>query len=159
VLTSFLLWPLLLACVMVPDPYWTNLFSVGMYIAIIGLCCLTTATIALFCSVFFKKTAHSLMTTYFVIIVLFCLPLAMLFFAERFFAAAPATAWVKSLNMTSPFAAAFSVPMRFGNPSEMPHRAGDALLYVSYVGFSAGLLIVLMGLIIWLFNTRWRVAQ
>src|SRR5213083_2023340 len=61
VLTSFLLWPLLLACVMVPDPYWTNLFSVGMYIAIIGLCCMATATIALFNSVLFRKTAHSLM--------------------------------------------------------------------------------------------------
>jgi ABC-type transport system involved in multi-copper enzyme maturation permease subunit len=159
VLTSFLLWPLLLACVMVPDPYWTNLFSVGMYIAIIGLCCLTTATIALFCSVLFKKTAHSLMTTYFVIIVLFCLPLAMLFFAERFFTSAPMTAWVRSANMTSPFAAAFSVPMRFANTNEMPNRAGDPLLYISYVGFSVGLLIVLLALIIWLFNTRWRVAQ
>jgi len=159
VLTSFLLWPLLLACVMVPDPYWTNLFSVGMYIAIIGLCCLTTATIALFCSVLFKKTAHSLMTTYFVIIVLFCLPLAMSFFAGRFFPSAPMTAWVNNINMTSPFAAAFSVPMRFGNPNEMPNNAGDALLYISYVGFSVGLLVVLMALIIWLFNTRWRVAQ
>ena len=55
------------------------------------MCCLTTATVALFCSVLFRKTAHSLMTTYLVIIVLFCLPLAMRFFAETFFPDAGAT--------------------------------------------------------------------
>jgi hypothetical protein len=130
-----------------------------MYIAVIGLCCLTTATIALFNSVLFRKTAHSLMTTYFVIIVLFCLPLAMRFFAETFFPRAAATSWIRSLNLTSPFAAAFSVPMRFGNQNEMPPRAGDGLLYISYVGFSTALLFVLLGMMIWLFNTRWRVAE
>src|SRR5262249_40191537 len=159
VLTSFLLWPLLLACVMVPDPYWTNLLAVGMYIAIIGMCCLTTATIALFCSVLFRKTAHSLMTTYFVIIVLFGLPLAMSYFASHFFSQATLTGWINALTLTSPFAATFAVPMHFANPSEMSNRAGDGLLYLSYIGFSAGLLIVLLGMMIWLFNTRWRVAE
>ena len=91
VLTSFLLWPLLLACFMVPIyGIWSsddrgNLLSVGMYVALVGLCCVTTATVALFCSVLFRKTAHSLMATYLLIIVLFCGRWRCDFLPRRFF--------------------------------------------------------------------------
>ena len=51
-------------------------------VAIVAMTCLTTACLALFSSVFFKKTATSLMTTYLVIVLLFCAPLAMEFFAS-----------------------------------------------------------------------------
>jgi hypothetical protein len=74
VLTLFLVWPVLLACVMV-SLYWTNLLSVVAYLAIVLITCLTTAMLALFCSVLFRKTAHAMMTTYLVIIVLFAAPL------------------------------------------------------------------------------------
>jgi ABC-type transport system involved in multi-copper enzyme maturation permease subunit len=66
VLTTFLLWPVLLACVMISS-YWTNIPAVGGYLAIVLLSCLTTAVIALFCSVLFQKTSISLMTAYLVI--------------------------------------------------------------------------------------------
>ena len=46
---------------------------------IVLITCLTTAMLALFCSVLFKKTSHAMMTTYMVIIVLFCAPLAVQF--------------------------------------------------------------------------------
>ena len=75
VLTLFLLWPLLLACVMVSS-YWNNLLSVGAYTLIVLLTCLNTALLALFCSVVFRKTSTSLMTTYLLIILLYCAPLA-----------------------------------------------------------------------------------
>jgi ABC-type transport system involved in multi-copper enzyme maturation permease subunit len=158
VLTSFLLWPLLLACVMVPY-YWSNLMSVAAFLGVVIMCCITTATVALFCSVVFRKTAHSLMTTYMVIIVLFCLPLSMRFFADTFFQNAKATPLVKAVSLTSPFAAAFSVPMRFGNPNEVPDHAANWALYFSYLGFSAALLGLLLVAMIWLFHTRWRVAE
>jgi ABC-type transport system involved in multi-copper enzyme maturation permease subunit len=157
VLTSFLLWPLLLACVMVPY-YWSNILAVLMFLSIILLCCVTTATIALFCSVLFKKTAHSLMTTYLVIMVLFCLPLAMRFFAETFSPHAALTPLIQSLSLTSPFAAAFAVPMHFGNPNEVPDHAADWLLFGSYVSFTLILMALLSITMIWLFKTRWRVA-
>src|SRR5262249_25965453 len=137
VLTSFLLWPLLLACVMVPY-YWSNLISVAAFLLIIVMCCLTTATIALFCSVLFRKTAHSLMTTYLVIIVLFCLPLATQFFAETFFRGTNATSFIGALRLTSPFAAAFSVPLHFGN-ADYTDNAANWHLYLSYLGFSSAL--------------------
>ena len=136
------------------------MLSVAAYLGVIVLmCCLTTATMALFCSVLFRKTAHSLMTTYLVIIVLFCLPLAMRFFADTFFQNAKATPMVKAISLTSPFAAAFSVPMRFGNPNEVPDHAANWALYFSYLGFSAALLGLMLIAMIWLFNTRWRVAE
>ncbi len=84
VLTLFLVWPVLLACVMV-SAYWSNLLSMLAYLAIILLTCLTTATLALFCSVVFRKTSISLMTTYLLIAMLFFGPLAANFFAQRFF--------------------------------------------------------------------------
>ena len=81
-MTLFLLWPLLLACVMVSS-YWDNLLSVGAYTLIVLLTCLNTALLALFCSVVFRKTSISLMTTYLLIIVLFCAPLATIFFSQH----------------------------------------------------------------------------
>ena len=73
---------MLLACVMV-NSYWTNLPAVATYLSIVLMTCLTTAMIALFCSVLFKKTSMSLMTTYLVIIVMFCVPLAAGFAKEQ----------------------------------------------------------------------------
>lgn len=157
VLTSFLLWPVLLACVMV-SYYWMNIPSLVAYLVIIVMTCVTTATVALFCSVLFRKTAHSLMTTYLIIIALYCLPLATRYFAETFFPKADATPIVKAVSATSPFAAAFAVPMKF-ETNDMPDRTGDWALYFSYLGFTSLLIVVLSMTMIWLFNTRWRVAE
>jgi ABC-type transport system involved in multi-copper enzyme maturation permease subunit len=157
VLTSFLLWPLLLACIMVPY-FWSNLLSILAYVGIVSMTCLTTACVALFSSVFFKKTATSLMTTYLVIVLLFCAPLAMEFFASQFFANSPVTPVVRSLTVTSPFAATFFVPLEFNTP-EMDDLVGSWPHVFSYFGFSAMLNACLMGAMIWLFNTRWRVAE
>ena len=75
VLTMFLLWPLLLACLFISG-YWTNIPAVAGYLGVVLVSCLTTAVIGLFCSVLFQKTSISLMTSYLVIVILFCAPLA-----------------------------------------------------------------------------------
>ena len=93
VLTSFLVWPVLLAWAM-GSFGWENLLAVPAYLAVIVLTCLTTATVALFCSVLFRKTATSMMTSYLIIGALFCLPLALRFFARSYFPQAAATAWI-----------------------------------------------------------------
>ena len=49
---------------------------VGWLRLIVLITCLTTAMLALFCSVLFKKTPQAMMTTYLAIIVLFTAPLA-----------------------------------------------------------------------------------
>ena len=175
VLTLFLVWPVLLACVMV-SVYWTNLLSVVAYLSIVLITCLTTAMLALFCSVLFKKTPQAMMTTYMVIIVLFCAPLAIQYFADTFFPYDQArpevnrpTLYIRDAGFTSPFAAAQAVPLDTGTISTSgstpgsPNAAqlaaiGDWPLFFRYILFSLGLNGLLLLTMIWLFNTRWRVA-
>jgi ABC-type transport system involved in multi-copper enzyme maturation permease subunit len=157
VLTSFLLWPLLLACVMVPY-YWSNLPSVLAYVLLVALTCLTTASVALFTSVMFHKTATSLMTTYLVIVLLFAAPLATNFFAAEFFPDASLTRVVEALGIASPLAAAFNVPLHFNMP-DIGDILGSWPMFTSYVGFTILLNTGLLGSMMWLFNMRWRVAE
>lgn len=157
VLTAFLLWPVLLACLM-PVGFWTNLPSIFCYLLIVALTCLTTAITALFCSVLFPRSSLSLMASYLGIVVLFLAPLAAWFFAATFFADAPATPWIERLTLSSPFAAAFAVPLNLELGADST-RAANWPLYGSYLAFSllyCGSLLLAM---IWLFNRRWRVAE
>ena len=161
VLTLFLVWPVLLACAMV-SLYWRNLSSVGAYLLIVLLTCLTTAVIALFCSVLFRKTSTSMMTSYLVVIILFCAPLAVRYFAETFFPNLPNTPAVAQAGFTSPFAAAFAVPLDVGLNSSEPvdeqQAIGNWRLFGYYVAFTLGMNAFLSGTMMWLFNVRWRVA-
>ena len=165
VLTLFLVWPVLLACVMV-SLYWSNLLSVAAYLSIVLITCLSTAMLALFFSVLFKKTSHAMMTTYLVIILLFCVPLAINFFAGRFFPDHPNRMIVEQLGVTSPFAAAFSVPLDMGltaaeagsAAAAEQQAAGNWPLFLAYVAFAMALNGALLLVMMWLFNTRWRVA-
>lgn len=159
VLTMFLLWPVLLACIMVTS-YWTNLHCVAAYLAIVLSCCVTTAMLALFTSVIFRKTSISLMTAYLIIIVLFCLPLAMNFFAIEFYPSHPATQYIEWTGLTSPFSAAFAVKLDISLTETDPDALvpGSWLLFAAYLAFSALLNAALLGLMIWLFNVRWRVS-
>jgi hypothetical protein len=70
----------------------------------------------------------------------------------------PATRVARALTMTSPFGAAFSVPLSF-DMMDMRDRPADWQLFGSYVAFTALLNGVLLSLMIWLFNTRWRVSD
>ncbi len=156
VLTMFLLWPLLLAVVMV-NTYWTHVLEVLAYLGIVLTVCLTTATVALFCSVVFHKSSISLMTSYLVLTVLFLFPLAVTYFAETFFRGTPVAALLTQASFTSPFAAAFALPIDLGMPgtTAAPTNWG---FFAAFEGFYLLLNGGLMGAIAWLFNVRWRLA-
>jgi len=158
VLTSFLLFPVLLASAMV-DAFWGNLLEIAAYLSIVAMTCLTTSTLALFCSTCFRKTSMSLMTTYVVIIALFGAPLALVYFAELFFPGAPQTEWLHAASVTSPFAATFAVPLEAELPEETAVRTGRWALYGGYIAFSSVLITSLLALMVWMFHTRWRVAE
>ena len=155
----FLLWPVLLATVMV-QAYWQNLLSIVAYLAIVGMACVTTANTALFFSVMFRKTSMSLMTSYLVLAVLFCAPLAIKFFAEAYFPTAAATEYVVAGGVVSPFATAFATPFDAQTSSTGTPPAGQ-----SWAIFFGHLLVmciwngVLLSLMVWLFNVRWRVLR
>jgi ABC-type transport system involved in multi-copper enzyme maturation permease subunit len=160
VLTMFLLWPVLLALLMV-NSYWSNVLGVITYVAIVLMTCVTTAMLALFCSVIFHKTSVSLMVTYVLIIALFCAPLAMRFFAETFFPEHPSTDAVIAAGIASPFAAAFWTPLDVDTAvrtAQQEEPTGSWIFVGAYFVFNAALVTCLLGLMIWLFNTRWRVS-
>lgn len=160
VLTSFLLWPVLLACIMVQS-YWSNLLSVLAYVLIVLISCVTTAVTALFCSVLFRKTSTSLMSSYLVIIVLFALPLAVAFFATEFFPSHAATQYIEWAGVSSPFAAAFAVPLAIDmvGPGATDAVVGNWLLVAAFFAFTIVWNASLVALMIWLFNIRWRVTD
>ncbi|HJT35474.1 MAG TPA: ABC transporter permease, partial [Pirellulales bacterium] len=157
VLTSFLLWPLLLACVMV-SYYWTNLPTIGGYLVIVVLTCFTTAELALFCSVIFRKTSVSMMTSYLVVIALFTAPVAIARFAEVFYEKSAFTPVVRQLSFTSPFSAAFALPLDLKMQESTP-IVGNWPLWFSFVGFYLALDFGLVAAMIWLFRARWRVSH
>jgi len=158
VLTMFLLWPVLLACLMVQS-YWANLHCVVAYLAIVLTTCVTTATLALFSSVVFRKTSTSLMTSYLVILVLFCAPLAVNFFVVEFFPTHHARLYVDWIGATSPFAATFAVPLDMALvPKPGVEVPGNWLLVAAYFALTALLNGSLLLSMMWLFNVRWRVT-
>jgi ABC-type transport system involved in multi-copper enzyme maturation permease subunit len=139
--------------------YWTNLPSIVGYLAIVVLCCFTTAEVALFCSVIFRKTAVSMMTSYLLIIVLFTVPVAVSQFAELFYSDhVQAVQLVKQLSFTSPFSAAFALPLdlRMQETAAIP---ANWPLWLSFVSFYTALDVGLVAAMIWLFRVRWRVSH
>lgn len=164
VLSSFLLWPVLLGCAMLPL-YWRNLLTFGGYVLIFALACLTTALTALACSTLFRKTATSLITSYTVIIVLFGAPLAARFFADTFFPKTPAAEVAQVLTIASPFAATFALPLDIERPDDYDpalarvQAIGEPTVFFGFIGWSVAYNVVLLLLIIWLFQARWRVSE
>jgi ABC-type transport system involved in multi-copper enzyme maturation permease subunit len=159
VLTSFLLWPLLLACVMVHifQAAWWNLVIMTGYVLIVAVTCLTTATIALYCSVWFRKTSVSLMSSYLVIVALYTAPLALWFFTDTFLRGTPAALFAAKAIFISPFAAAFFLPIDMGLPDQ--HPMPDWPMFLAFLAFYGLLIGVLLRSMAWLFNTRWRVSE
>jgi ABC-type transport system involved in multi-copper enzyme maturation permease subunit len=161
VLTSFLLWPVILACVM-PLDFWYNLPTMLGYIIIVGLTCVTTATTALFCSTIFQKSATSLIATYLIIVVMFMAPVAATFFAKTFFTGTTQTAVVDQLGVISPFSATFALPLDVSSgegPNSAPPTAGNLHVFFGFIGWSILYNVALVVAMIRLFQVRWRIAD
>lgn len=167
VLTLFLVWPVVLAVAMV-TAYWHNLLAVGAYLAIILVACLTTAIVALFFSVIFQKTTTSLMTTYATIIAMFCVPLAITVFAKTFMLenAPPdqvqAIQSIHRLGVTSPFAAAFSVPLSAedaGEPLVSRYFPDSWSMFGAHIFAALGIDAILALAMVYLLHARYRVSQ
>jgi ABC-type transport system involved in multi-copper enzyme maturation permease subunit len=161
VLTMFLVWPIILAAVLM-QVNWPNWLIFLTYIGIIVMTCISTATIALFCSVVFHKTAQSLLVSYLVILALFCAPLAITFFAQRFFPESPTTPQLEWLRVASPVGAAFDLPLKAAPGTvaiEQKAQSGSWLLPLAHIGYSMLQNRLLLLLMIWLFHRRWRVAE
>src|SRR6478752_150127 len=163
VLTAFLLWPVLLACMM-PLPFWHHLPTMGGYVLIVALTCVITAVTALFCSTIFQKSATSLISTYLVIVVMFMGPVSVKFFAETFFKGTTQAAVAEKVGVISPFSAAFSLPLNIAEDDARaigttPAADSDLRVFFGFVGWTILYCTVLILAMTQLFQVRWRVAD
>jgi ABC-type transport system involved in multi-copper enzyme maturation permease subunit len=110
VLTAFLLWPLVLGVAFV-SPFWSNWPSVLLMFAIVLMSCLTNSVVAQFCSTVCRRTSISLMMTYLVLLLLYGVPPAVRLFLQILDFDPAAVEQINWAGITSPFSAAFALPL------------------------------------------------
>ncbi|HIQ20530.1 MAG TPA: ABC transporter permease [Planctomycetes bacterium] len=167
VLTAFLVWPLLLACLLPPWHYKDDLVTMGAYLLILLVSALTTVTTAMCCSVLFRRTTVSMLTSYLILLLLFALPVPMKIFADLFYRGTPLVAYVEEIQFLSPFAATFSLPLAAtrstGRAAEMASQvARDPGAYSTAIAFLVSYMIVdvfVVAVMTWLFHIRWRAVS
>ena len=110
VLTGFLLWPLLLGGLL-NFSYWSNWEAIVAMFAIVLMVCLVNAVVALACSLFGRKTSIALMCTYIVLLLLYVGPPTIVSLMTILEFDPALIAKMEWFGITSPFSAAFSVPL------------------------------------------------
>jgi ABC-type transport system involved in multi-copper enzyme maturation permease subunit len=156
VLTCFLLWPVFLACIM-PVGFWPNLLTMAGYFLIVGLTAVTTAMTALFCSTLFRRSSTSLMSTYMVMAGLFLAPMAAGVFTQTFARGTRAAETVQWLQVVSPFAAAFNLPLELTDHSNAAQV--NIAVFFGFVLFALVYNVALLAGMMELFKIRWRISE
>ena len=113
VLTFLLTEQLLLAYLLIPE-LRDRLWTLVVFLAIIATTCLATSTIGLLCSALSRKTSVAMVVTYMALLVLFVGPVGVRKYLEGF--GNLSYEKIEALTITSPYSAAFSIPMR---PSQL----------------------------------------
>jgi ABC-type transport system involved in multi-copper enzyme maturation permease subunit len=158
VLTLFLMWPTLLAALFV-DEFHSRLPNVIGYFGIIGMTCLSTAIIAMFCSTIFRRTGTALMTSYLTVATLFVLPVAANYFTRSFVPGTPAAAIVEQLGICSPIEAALHLPIASATATQNAAPVVMWPFYWAYMGFTGLLVITLLWGMSRLLDARWSVSD
>ena len=137
VLTGFLLWPLLLGGLL-NFSYWSNWESLLAMFAIVLMVCLVNAVVALACSLFGRKTSIALMCTYIVLLLLYVGPPTIVSLMTILEFAPDLIAKFRWFGITSPFSAAFSVPLdeALTTDGDQPANVGNVLTVLGYFVFS-----------------------
>jgi ABC-type transport system involved in multi-copper enzyme maturation permease subunit len=156
VLTAFLMWPALLSCVLQAD-FWPNLPTMLGYFVIVAITAVTTSLTALCCSTLLHKSSTSLVVSYATLGTLFLAPLAAGWFVDEFVPESAAAPAVRAAEAASPFAAAFRLPLTIDERNNAD--VADVRVFAGFVVFGAAYNAAVLGLIIWLFGRRWRVAE
>lgn len=167
VLTLLMAWPLVLGVVLNFSQYVHVLPSIAGFVILILLTCISTTVIGMFCSTLVRKTTHSMLLTYSVIIVLYFFPPAYEFFVRYFLDRYDGLIFADTLSVFSPFSAASRLPAfdNFSNGLVIPFKSRiNELGFGQYLHFSvyflATLLLngTLLGILIHRFNQRWQVS-
>ncbi len=150
VLTGLLLWPLLLAALLV-NSYWSNWGAVIVLFLIVAMASMTNSVIATFCSAFSSKTSVALMATYTLVLLAYTGPLVAGVLASTLSGWIEMPSWT---GWTSPFAAVSALPwdQQMSRFEDQVVNHGDWSVVVGYFATSGVLVLVL-----WL-ATAWRLA-
>jgi ABC-type transport system involved in multi-copper enzyme maturation permease subunit len=141
VLTSFLLWPLVLGAVL-NTSFWSNGLTVlGMFL-IVAVVCLVNCVIALTCSMFCRKTSIALLTTYAVLLMLYVMPPALATLTRTLDMSASTIAQADWTGVASPFSALFALPLNKEiAPDNSEVNLGHLSIVYGYFVFSAVLVL------------------
>ncbi|MGE3822341.1 MAG: ABC transporter permease subunit [Isosphaeraceae bacterium] len=108
VLTFLLTEQLLLAYFLLPELRY-RIWTLGVFLLIIGVTCLTTSTVGLLCSALSRKTSVAMVSTYLTLLALFVGPVGLGWYLEGF--ASISEQKLAAMTISSPYSAALSVPM------------------------------------------------
>jgi ABC-type transport system involved in multi-copper enzyme maturation permease subunit len=108
VLTFLLTEQMLLAYVLI-DELRSRAWTLLIFLAIIAVTCLVTTSVGLLCSALSRRTALAMVVTYLMLLLLFAAPVATGQFLANFTRISESQ--LTALQITSPFSAAFSVPL------------------------------------------------
>jgi len=139
VLTSFLVWPMLLGIGLNPADFYSNWFLVLGMFAVPAMVSVVNAFVAITASLYQTRTSMALMTTYVVLIVLYVVPAGLSTLASTLDLSSGSQAAIEWVGVTSPFRALFSLPMdqnllRLDDASQA--YAGNPMLVAGYFGTS-----------------------
>ena len=158
VLTSFLVWPLLLAWLLPPWTFWADTLTMVLYLVIVLVTCLTTTTMGMFASLLCRRTSVSLMGTYMAIMLLFAAPIAVKVFADLFYPNHDLTLALRETLFVSPFAATFSLPLIGVPDAETVGLNWSGITAFAFLLFYLFIDLLMISSMIALFNRRWRVV-
>jgi ABC-type transport system involved in multi-copper enzyme maturation permease subunit len=141
VLTSFLLWPLVLGTAL-NSSFWSNWLGVLAMFAVVLMVCFVNAIVALVCSLYSKRTSIALLTTYLVLLLLYVGPPAILSLMEILNFDAGQITRMEWTGVTSPFSALFAIPLDEQLKREhdnLPANVGNLGVLAGYFVFNVGL--------------------
>ena len=168
VLTLLMAWPLFLGIMLNFKDFFLVLPSVGAFVVLIFLTCVSTTILGTFCSSLCRKTSHAIISTYLLVLLLYFAPPAMeLFF--RLFLPSATTPWlVEFASLFSPFSAAARLPAYSNHSNQLTIPGREPILsapmlsyywhFAGYVMVTTVGLAVVMGVLVARFRRRWLVS-
>jgi ABC-type transport system involved in multi-copper enzyme maturation permease subunit len=168
VLTLLMAWPLVLGIVLNFQQFFQVLPSVGGFVVLILLTCVSTTVLGMFCSSWCRKTSHAIVLTYSLVLLLYFSPPAMEFFFRFFLPSSTMPQAVEVASYFSPFSAAARLPAINNHMNQLviPGRgpisatemAGYYWHFGGYFVVTVAWLAVVMGVLVARFNRRWLVS-
>jgi ABC-type transport system involved in multi-copper enzyme maturation permease subunit len=167
VLTGFLMFPLLLS--FLNFALLSNWKAMLIFVCICLVSSVFNSVLAMFMSTLLRKTSTAMMMSYIVLLILYCLPIAIYFLIWSFAPDADSPEGkiamlqvenFRYLGIASPLMAADSTPFSAieSGAGAVPAKVGSWLLVAGYFAITICATIMLLATNLWLFTQRWKLT-